>query len=325
MTGDSWDAYWRNARSAAAHQDGGPQDEVLEQFWTRLFRQVFPNLQTGASLLDIACGNGAVPRFALATATETLTDKSIRVYGVDESAAALQEMRKRHASLGGIAANALHLPFRNAEFDLVSSQFGMEYAGTDVFIEVARVLRPGGILAAVLHLHEGGIYRECEANLQAIDGFRGSGILACFAELFRALLPARTGAADKARLETVDRQFAAAVVAAEAVLRQWGKNVASGTLLRIYTDIGHMYRRLHAYDADELFNWIEVMSRELDTYSGRMSSMLAAALDDKDFQLALARLEGEGLKVRVRDTLAFGRQEQVSAWVVVLEKGSTTR
>ena len=54
MTVSDWDAYWRNARSAAAHKDGGPQDEVLERFWLQLFEKVFPSFQAAPRMLDIA-------------------------------------------------------------------------------------------------------------------------------------------------------------------------------------------------------------------------------------------------------------------------------
>lgn len=320
MASGNWDAYWRNARSAAAHKDGGPQDAVLERFWTQLFKQVFPSLRAKPGLLDIACGNGAVPRFALATAQSLDEDSKLHVCGLDESPAAVQEMCKRHPRLSGVAANALQLPFQDGAFDLVTSQFGMEYAGADVFAEAARVLMPGGVIAGVLHLHGGGIYRECQINLRAIDGFRDCKLLVNFEELFRVVFAAQKQSGNKEQIQRTDRKFAASVKAAEAVLKRRGKGVASETLFRLYTDIGHMYGRLSAYEPGEVFSWIELMSHELDSYAGRMSSMLAAALDQAGFDQALARLGHLGIDIRVRDTLVFGRQTLPSAWVLVAEK-----
>ena len=62
------------------------------------------------------------------------------------------------------------------------------------------------------------------------------------------------------------------------------------------------------------------MNNELDSYAGRMSSMLAAALDEAEFDNAINGLGHMGLKVRIRDTLKFGRQALPSAWVIVAEK-----
>jgi len=320
MGGSDWDAYWRNARSAAAHADGGPQDAVLAAFWTELFERLFPRLRQEAAHLDLACGNGAVPRFALSSCGVVAGARALHICGLDESPAALQEMRRRDPSLTGVAAAASCLPFGPQVFDLVTSQFGMEYAGPGVVEEACRVLKPGGTLAAVLHLHGGGIYRECRNNLQAIDGFRQSRLLEHFESLFRAVVG--RGGSDGGAVEARDRQFAAAVGEAERVFGQWGTGVASGTLHRIYSDLGHMYRRLRAYDRDELIHWIDVMRGELETYSGRMSAMLSAALDEQAFDAVLARVGELGLLVRIRDTLAFGQQSRPSAWLFVAEKSS---
>ncbi len=320
MVAGNWDAYWRNARSAAAHRDGGPQDKVLERFWLQLFDRVFPSMQAGAASLDIACGNGAVPRFALASLQNLEEDRNLHICGLDESGAALQEMCKRDPALNGIAASALQLPFRDGSFELVTSQFGMEYAGVEAFAEAIRVLGPGGHFAAVLHMRDGGIYRECDNNLQAIDGFRNSSLLDNFRELFREVVKTRNKGGNKEHIRRIDKNFAASVVAVEEVLKRRGRDIAGGTLIRVYTDIGHMYRRLNAYDAEEMFNWLEVMSKELETYSGRMTSMLAAALDEGGFENVLAQLAGMGVTIRIQDTLIFGQQGQPSAWVLVAGK-----
>ncbi len=295
MVESNWDAYWRNAQSAAAHKDGGPQDEALERFWLQLFKTVFPALQSAPCMLDLACGNGAVARFALTSTGALREGVELSVCGVDESPAALVEMRKRQAGLYGVAANALFLPFRDAAFDLVTSQFGMEYAGPDVFTEAARVVRPGGVIAAVLHLRDGGIYKECAINLQAIDRFRNCNLLPGFEALFRAVVTGKQGADSKALLRSMDQEFARSVATVEDVFRRWGKGVATGMLFRLYTDVGHMYRRLSAYEPKEVFTWIALMVNELETYSGRMSSMLNASLDKAEFNRVVGQLEKQKL------------------------------
>ncbi len=110
------------------------------------------------------------------------------------------------------------------------------------------------------------------------------------------------------------------MAATEDVLQRWGKGVADGMLFRLYTDIGHMYRRLAAYEPSEMFNWIELMVKELDTYSGRMASMLRASLDVAEFDRAIAQLTAQDFVIRVHDTLKFGRRSVPSAWVIVAER-----
>ena len=320
MTVTDWDAYWRNARSAAAHKDGGPQDEVLERFWLQLFGKVFTSLQATPRMLDIACGNGAVMRFALTARQNSGSNSDLHISGIDESPAAVEEMCKRHPVLCGIAADAVQLPFQDGAFDLVTSQFGMEYAGPEGFAEAARVTGHGGLMAAVLHLRGGGIYRECATNLDAIDGFRNCGLLDCFKGLFNAALAVQQGQDGKDLFRRADERFARSVAAAEEVLQRWGKGVADATLYRLYTDIAHMYRRFKTYEPGEVFTWIDRMSNELDTYSGRMSTMLQASLDAPELDRVTAQLTSRDFVIRVRDILNFGQHSVPSAWVIVAER-----
>jgi SAM-dependent methyltransferase len=325
MAASDWDAYWRNARSAAAHKDGGPQEEVLERFWLQFFGQILPAFQTAPRMLDIACGNGAVVRYACAALRSMGGNIHMVSYGLDESPAALVDMRRRYPGLYCIAANATSMPFQNEAFDLVTSQFGMEYAGPEAVIEAARVVGPGGIFAALLHLRDGDIYRECAANLEAIDGIRASDLLHCFEVLFRAALAVQQGQDGKELFHKADKDFAAAVAAAEDVLRRWGKGVADGVLLRLYTDIAHMYRRFKHYEPDEVFTWIGLMGNELDTFVGRMASMLKAALDAPALDQLLVQLMSRNFTIHRHETLNMGRDSVPAAWVVVAQKDTSNK
>ena len=320
MSVSDWDAYWRNARSAAAHKDGGPQDEVLERFWLQLFEKVFPSFKAAPRMLDIACGNGAVTRFALASRNSLGPNSELHISGIDESPAALEEMRNRDPVLCGIAADAALLPFQDGAFDLVTSQFGMEYARPDSFAEAARVVTRGGLIAAVLHLREGGIYRECAVNLEAINGFRNCNLLHDFEGLFRAAMAVQQGHNGKDLFRRADEKLAGSVTAAEAVLQRWGKSVADGTLYRVYTDVAHIYSRFKNYEPGEVFTWIDRMGKELDTYSGRMATMLQAALDERGLEQVTAQLTAREFSIRVHDILNFGQYSVPSAWVIVAER-----
>ena len=320
MTSENWDAYWRNAESAAAHKDGGPQDEVLEEFWSGLFERVLPQLQGDSLHLDIACGNGAVPRFALAARERLSLTGQLEVCGIDDSFAALHEMRRRDPAILAISGSASQLPVNDGSAALITSQFGVEYAGKEAFKDMPRALRHGGVMAMVLHLQNGGIYQECHANLLAIEAFRDTHLLENFEQLYREVILNKANQNEKQKIQEIDRMFAGSVKAAEEILQRWGKGVASETLLRIYRDVGHMYGRLSAYDADELFQWVEVMLGDLASYAGRMSSMLNAALDEAEFQDLVDDLLQFGMQPALKDQLRFGNQNQASAWVLVAEK-----
>ena len=321
MTESDWDAYWRNAQKASIHKVGGPKDEMLDRFWTRFLRQYLSTgYYDGARLLDLACGYGAVTNHTLTSAKNLKLDVNPRLYVIDTSLAALQEVRKRFTGLNYIVSSAASLPFSDMAFDLVTSQFGVEYAGQDALQEAVRIIKPGGWLAFVMHKRDGGIYRECADNLEALDAVRQSNILHCFTEIFRTAQAVQQGRADKASFRQADAKFSGSVAATEDVFRRFGKGVADGMVFRLYNDIAHMYRRFNVYDPDEVFNWIAVMVDELDTFAGRMESMLNAALDERELQQLAADFTESGFEIRMNDILNMGKESIPSAWVLVAEK-----
>ncbi|WP_037834950.1 class I SAM-dependent methyltransferase [Streptomyces sp. NRRL S-481] len=90
------------------------------------------------SLLDVACGTGIVTR-RLAAARD-----GIRVTGVDLTPAMARQAATR---LPGavVLADSRRLPFRDGEFDVVSSVWLRHLAARAIVGECARVLRPGGV------------------------------------------------------------------------------------------------------------------------------------------------------------------------------------
>jgi SAM-dependent methyltransferase len=100
---------------------------------------------TGAAVLDVGCGTGVV--------AVTAARAGARVTGVDLTPALIEHAR-RNAQTAGLHVD-LHegdveaLPFPDATFDVVLSQFGHMFAPRpDVAMaEMLRVLRPGGRIA----------------------------------------------------------------------------------------------------------------------------------------------------------------------------------
>jgi ubiquinone/menaquinone biosynthesis C-methylase UbiE len=315
-----WDAYWQNAGLAPALRDGGPQDEALDRFWSDLLDGTLTRTAESSRLLDIASGNGAVVRFALRSAERLTTGLRPTITALDGSHSALAELHRRHPGVEGVVADAMRMPFRDRVFDVVTSQFGLEYAGPAALPEAARLVAPGGVFAAILHLRQGGIFRECTANLEAIEGFRASGLLPRFDEVYRAAWAVKQSAGTIDALREADRSLAISVKDCEETLRKFGREVASGTLLRIYQDVGHMHARLGAYDPAEMTTWIDNMGKELDSYSGRMASMLEAALDADQVARISRELGDAGFNIRLGGVLKFGHPPVPCAWAIVADR-----
>jgi len=99
----------------------------------------------GRAILDLACGSGAFLENLAATFPRA------RIMGVDLSEPYLQESRRRSGVRSLSLANAEHLPFADASLDAVTCiylfhELPPRVRGA-VAREIARVLKPGGLLA----------------------------------------------------------------------------------------------------------------------------------------------------------------------------------
>ncbi|WP_027950215.1 class I SAM-dependent methyltransferase [Haliea salexigens] len=310
----AWDTYWRGTRESASHQEGGPQEPVLEAFWATFFAA-----QLGAratpSLLDLACGHGAVTGHALKVSPALLPHCS------DYSFNALQGLQQRYPSARCIAADAGNTPFADGAFDLVVSQFGVEYAGPEALFEAARLVAPGGTLGLLLHLAGGAIYRECEHNRDTVRALRELDILSLARAAFDAGFALNAGTGSPEAFKAAERAFTPAVRGLEQLLQSRGAQSAGGLLQQLYQDIAHMYRRMSAYAPDDIRSWLDGMDLELTAYSGRMQSMLDAAFSQQAIDAAMQRLAADGFSLRDLSRLRVSAEAQPAAWALVMQRG----
>ncbi|ALB63068.1 Ribosomal RNA large subunit methyltransferase A [Cronobacter condimenti 1330] len=127
--------------------------------------------ETGATLLDIGCGEGYyTSAFAALTAS-----RNGQSWGLDVSRSAIRFAAKRYADISFCVASSHRLPFPDAFFDAVVRIYAPCKAE-----ELARVVKPGGVLVTVTpgprHLIEmkGLIYDEVRLhapNQEQLPGF----------------------------------------------------------------------------------------------------------------------------------------------------------
>ncbi|HEX7124439.1 MAG TPA: class I SAM-dependent methyltransferase [Thermodesulfobacteriota bacterium] len=128
--------------------------------WSRLVAADFVawlGRPPGAAWLDVGCGTGALGETVLALAAPA------RVEGVDRSAAYVAHARAR---LGGpraafAEADAERLPHADGTFDVVVSGLMLNFVARPevALTEMARVVRPGGVVGAYVWDYAGGM--EC--------------------------------------------------------------------------------------------------------------------------------------------------------------------
>lgn len=131
---------------AFAHASGDAYDRLVGRYGHALARELtgFAGVRAGMRALDVGCGPGAL----LGLLGERLG--AGRVTGADPSASFVHECRRRHPGIEVVQASAETLPFPDAAFDAVLAQLVVNFmadppAGVR---EMARVARPGGVVAA---------------------------------------------------------------------------------------------------------------------------------------------------------------------------------
>lgn len=159
---EAWTEYWS---SQALHSMKGSYEGnysgAIAAFWQRVFALLPPK----SSVLEVCSGNAALSKMLIDSdwcnhvATITATDLAhIAPNWIDKYAAA--ELPKFTL----LPNQDLHeLPLTDEQFTLCMSQYGLEYTQSRALEQCARVLKPKGYLAAVLH-HPNSLLVEIAKN-----------------------------------------------------------------------------------------------------------------------------------------------------------------
>lgn len=118
--------------------------------WKRMMRShILRGLEPG-KLLDIGCGTGQV--------LEMARKRGFELYGIDPSEGMLDIARQTYPELKAarlVQTTADKLPFNDASFDCAIASGSMAYVPNmaETASEIARILKPGGVLRIIEHTH----------------------------------------------------------------------------------------------------------------------------------------------------------------------------
>lgn len=144
----AWSTYWA---SGALHSCANSYQDnyrgAIEDFWSAVFKC----LGKSSRVLDIATGNGALPLMLSRLRGHEAGD-SIDAVDLAEIAPAWNTAEQWPQIRFHSGIRMERLPFENQSFDLVVSQYGIEYGKwPEALSESLRVCRSEGVLALVLH------------------------------------------------------------------------------------------------------------------------------------------------------------------------------
>lgn len=307
----SWDTYWQGTGDIGAFSAGGVSHPAIAAFWEDFFTAT-ANRHQATRLLDVATGNGAI----LEMARSKLDADTTSITCVDISEAAIRNVEQRFSGVVGVVADARTIPLDSGQFNLVTSQFGVEYAGLEAVAEAARLVSSGGQLALMMHIEGGIVHDECSMSLAAIEKLQASNFVPYAIELFDAGFAAVRGA-DRSTYEAAGSQMAPATRAAEAIMAEYGEGVAGDTIARLYSDVGRIHSDMPKYDPDEVLEWLRTMDRELSAYAERMSSMINVAIAAAPFEQLRKDLKSLGFTLVKAAPLYPTAESPALAWILI--------
>jgi len=226
----AWDDHWSKSSDESSFTGNADTHPVLIRTWANFFSKIRQRA-SDFRYIDIATGGGIVIRCAV----DAFADNMPATSALDISSHAIDQLIERYPEVEGVIADAASIPLDSYSFDLVTSQFGIEYAGISAIVEAARLVADDGHIALILHCRPGGIYAECSSSLKAIDRLRQSRFIPLATDMFKAGFAALKGA-DSHRYKRATHKFHAAHRVTEQLVSKYGAGVASGMIVRLRND-----------------------------------------------------------------------------------------
>jgi SAM-dependent methyltransferase len=286
----AWTQYWKTGNFESLPEDqAAGRLGALEFAWGEFFAR----LPEEARMLDLATGGGDVIRRAIALG------RNFRIAGVD-----IADLSAVGAALPGVElvgnTELSQLPFPDAVFDGITSQFGIEYAdAAPATREAMRVLVPGGYGHFVLHHAEGAITQGVAANLVAERAvFADSNAFS----LGRAAFELRNRAATHAAIMQAETEFRNAVGVLQSRVRN---ERAFGTARNVVGFLTRLAGAPGALPPVEALHRMDVVEEQIQARALRKQAQLDAALDRKGIDKFAEHMAAAGAVVSTPRELKY--------------------
>lgn len=315
----AWSSFWTGADGSDAAVRSSDSAASFDRFWTGVYARTFDR-SPAARCADLACGAGTVAAAGDRLAAARGIDGAHFILA-DYSEAAVQQAVGAMSSVGttSIVADAGQPLLEPGSQDLVTSQFGLEYAGEKAFDHAWSGVAPGGELVALIHMHDGPIYEECKINLSWLDRLSESDLIGRFKAQMDLTRRFELGKA--ARDETVkhENELVTDTNTLMAEISRTEPNPAAAFVYRLLQDMVFLYQRRQAYSIEESDKWLDHQAGEAEAYSLRMSSMMAAAMRQADIE---SRFALDDVESRAVETFSIDGEERPCAWMVSLTRSA---
>lgn len=328
LTSEQWSQYWRgDSVTTFARQFNANYDGEFAAFWDRQFE----DLTGGARVVDLATGNGAIALLAAKFAARR--ERVFRILGLDYARIDPAEALASHADLvpllrsiefrGGARIEATELA--NDSVDLLTSQYGFEYADhCKATKEARRILKKGASIALIMHHENSEIVKLAMDGLkQARYCIREERLDARVIALIRAMGSATT-LAERRRLrmseraEKLRKKLNAAVARINARVERYRD--PEGFIGVIIPNLLNVFLLHKDATLEAKLSYVRRVRDDIVSFENRMMDLQLAALSQDRFQAIVDELRNGGFRIRDEDQIHYGPKRDLMGWALVAEK-----
>ena len=264
-----WQNYWKEDRHASCVPENPATEREIREHWVKTFGE----LADGSRILDVATGNGIVLAHA-ATAAER-AGKNYLLTGIDLAdinpvryVTNLPEDLRQAKFVGRVAAEKL--PFSDACFDVVVSQYGLEYADLEAALgEVERVLVAGGRLHWLAHSRESAVVTQNQDQSKQVD------FLLAPDSPMQAM---RLLVAKIKKHKNVQHSLSKLGTSLHQAEVYCNDNSPAAVVREVCTEIAHIAQRWQAYDPKDLVRMLDDSKQQLMAHRQRINDLLASVM-----------------------------------------------
>ena len=316
-----WDRYWADGRLAACSGDQGQHYfPIIQTLWREFFSALFNQ----AAVLDLATGNGAVLDLARQRAEQL--DIAVQLHGVDQARIGPGSLLARSKDSGiniemHGESRIEQLPFTESSFDFVSSQFGIEYSNLDLTVpEVARVIKPGGLLMLIVHRSDSGILSQTHRDLADYEFIEmEDDLILLFGELLDSEV--QDGRLDQA-LKSSPPYLAAKErfdrAATRVAIRMQQRAAGTVSFLNgLMLSMGEIYQHRHQHPLATVLDRYQELQNEIQAHVRRLQQMQAAALDNPGLDSLRKRLTDNRFDLQVDEQVVDDNGHQLGHRLLV--------
>lgn len=292
-TEKSWEHFWGGSPSGGAYACDGRSHPALDQAWLLFFSLALQGRAGPLKSLDLAAGSGMLIGYLL----QAGTGAAVEMHCLDSSPAAIASIKLRFPAVVGHVADARQTGLADGAYDIVTSQFGIEYAGAGALGEAMRLVRPGGHLGLVMHCKDGRIETDGRHTRDAVARVLQAGLMQNAILYFAAAFVHQARGQGLAQLERAAAALQLSMDTSLQVVHQYGAGIANHAIARLLDDIGIMAGDVRGYDEGATMQWLEGMHGQMRALHGRMAALCEAAADGAAFAQLQAAVGAAGFEI----------------------------